>query len=259
MNKNILKPIWVIGKNSYREIIRDKLLYGILLIGVLVTASCFFLATISLDQNARIMQNIGMAAITIFSLFICVFVSTNSMSKDLDRRALYLLFSKPISKAQYVLGKYLGMVLLLLTTLGILGGIFVVGSLFTDRSVIIPSLINLGYAFMELSFVIAIAILFASFTAPLNASLYTLSFYIIGHSMEMLKKFAFTSGSKVSIWLIDFCYYLLPNLEKFNVRTSTLYHLQIPASNVIGSVFYWLIYTAFILGLAVVVTNKREV
>lgn len=258
MNK-IFKPVWVIAKNSYKEIIRDRLLYGILLIGVLVTASCFFLATISLEQNARIMQNIGMAAITLFSLFICVFVTTNSMAKDLDRRALYLLFSKPISKSQYVIGKYLGMILLLLTTLGILGGIFIFGALFTDRSIISPSLVNLAFAFMELSLMIALGVLFASFTAPLNASLYTLALYLIGHSMDMLKKYAFTSGSKLSIWMTDFCYYLLPNLEKFNVRASNLYHLEIPSGYIMGSVFYWLIYTALILGLAVLVTNKREV
>src|ERR1700743_837436 len=98
-----------IAKNTYREIIRERLLYGVFLIAILVTASTFFLSTISFDQNSRILENLGIASINIFVAFIMIFVTTNSMYKDLERRALYLLFPKPISRSQYVIGKFLGL------------------------------------------------------------------------------------------------------------------------------------------------------
>lgn len=259
MKNHYFKSIWVIALNSYKEIIRDKVLYGLMLIAFLVTGSIFFLSTISMEQNSRILQNIGLSAIHVFTLFILIFVTTNSIFKDLDGRALYMLFAKPISRAQYILGKYFGMILLLFTTLGLLGGLFIVGLLFIDRSIVIGSLISFTYTAMEACLITALTVLFASFTAPLNASLYSVAFFIIGHSLDMMKKYVAELGNRGVIWLMDFCYYLLPNLEKFNVRTAVLYDMNIPWQHIVWSFGYFAIYTAGLLVLAVVVMNKREV
>lgn len=98
-----LRPIGVIAKNTYREVIRERLLYGVWLAAALLTGASFFLATISLDQNTRVLQNTGLASIHILTVFIAVFVATNSMAHDVERRALYFLFPKPVSRPQYVL------------------------------------------------------------------------------------------------------------------------------------------------------------
>lgn len=257
MNK--FKPSWVIAKNTYKEIIRDKLLYGIFFIAVLVTTSSFFLATISLEQNARVLENIGLEAINLFTLFICVFVATNSMYKDIDRRAFYLLFSKPINRGQYILGKFGGSMLLLATSLLILTGLFSLGSWFIDKSVVTAALINLGYAFMEIGLISALAIMFSCFTAPLNAALYSLAIYIIGHSLDLLRKFVESMDSRILHGVVNFFYYLLPNLEKFNVRGSVLYGIAIPPAHILWSIVYFLVYTSAVLALAVTIINKREV
>jgi Cu-processing system permease protein len=255
---SFFKIIWTVGKNTYREVIRDKLLYGIGIIAILLTAASFFMATISLDQNARILQNIGLATIHLFSFFITVFVVTNSMNKDIERRALYFLFPKPISRAQYVLGKYVGIILVLLTTLGILGGLFTLGALFTDRSIVAACLINLSYSFLELSFMGAFALLFSIFTAPLNAALYSIGLFIIGHSLGTMKDFIDKTGTVVVQKLIAVIYYILPNLEKFDVRSATLYRVSIPASQVWWTLFYWALYLGIVLYLAVLTMRKRE-
>lgn len=259
MHTSPLPHIWSIAKNSYREIIRDKLLYGIFLMGMLVTASSFFAGSVSLEQNIRVTQNVAVAAIHLFSLFICVFVATNSMSKDLERRALYLLFPKPITRSSYVLGKYLGIILLLITSLAILGGFFAVGAFFLDKS-LLPGLgIDLFYSFLEISFLTTLAILFASFTAPLNASLYTIALFIIGHSLGTMREIINHQGTALSQNLVAVCYYILPNLDKFDVRRAVLYNIYPEASAVLWSLEYWLIYSVIILFLAIKVMQKREV
>jgi ABC-type transport system involved in multi-copper enzyme maturation permease subunit len=250
--------IWTIAKNTFKEIIRERLLYGILLMAVLLTASSFFLATVSLEQNARVLQNVGIAAIHLFTFGICVFVATNSLAKDVDRRALYLLFSKPISRPQYVLGKYIGFLLLLITALVLLGGLFTAGLMFTDKSLLPGTLINLCYSFFEISFLLAWSVLFASFTAPLNAALYTVALFIIGHSLETLRAYAEKLGSASLHAVTNICYYLLPNLEKFDVRRSILYGLHIPAQSVIWMIVYWAFYTGFVLFLAIRVMSTLE-
>lgn len=256
--KRSLRPIWVIAKNTYRELIRERLLYGVFLIAALVTALSFFLSTVSLGQNARIMHNIGLSTIHLFVLFIMIFVTTNSVAKDLDRRTVYFLFPKPISRGQYVVGKYVGLLFLLLTTLGILGGLFLLGVLGTDKSLAGAALINLGYSFLEISFLVAIAQMFSSFTAPLNASLYSIAFYIIGHSFTFLKEFVSTMSSGFLMHLVNTLAYLLPNLEKFDVRAATLYGIALPPAQVFWSLFYGIIYTSFILFLSTVITRQRE-
>jgi Cu-processing system permease protein len=250
--------IWVIAKNTYRELIRERLLYGVFLIAALVTALSFFLSTVSLGENQRIMHNIGLATIHLFVLFIMIFVTTNSISKDLERRTVYFLFPKPITRGQYVLGKFSGLLLLLLTTLGILGGLFLLGVFATDKSLISAALINLGYSFVEISLLIAFAQLFASFTAPLNASLYSIALYIIGHSLTFLKEYLASAGNHFTLGLVNFCYYFLPNLEKFDVRAATLYGIPLPTSQVLWSLFYAVIYTGILLFLTTQVIRKRE-
>ena len=254
-----MNVIWSIAKNTYKEIIRDKLLYGILVVGLLVTASSFFLASISFEQNARVTQDIGLAAIHVFAFFITVFVATNSINKDDERRALYLIFSKPISRGQYLVGKYLGFVLLLLTTLGILGGFFLIGAFATERDIVLGAVMNLGYSFLEISLLTSIAVLFATFTAPLNASLYTVALFVIGHSLVIMRDFVTRLDSAFLHGVMNVCYYLLPNLDKFDQRAAILYGIHIPPLTVLWSLAYWAIYTGLVLFVAVQVMRTREV
>jgi Cu-processing system permease protein len=254
-----MSVIWSIAKNTYKEIIRDKVLYGILVIGLLVTASSFFLSSISFDQTARVIQDIGLAAIHLFALVICVFVATNSLHHDEERRALYLIFSKPISRGQYLLGKFLGFTLLLVTTLAILGGFFLLGAFSTERDIVLGALMNLGYSFLEISLLTAIAVLFATFTAPLNASLYTIALFIIGHSLGLMRTFAQNLGNPLVHGIVNICYYLLPNLDKFDVRRAILYGIHIPPVQVFWSLVYWAFYGGIVLFLAIRVLRNREV
>lgn len=255
-----LSAAWTIAASSYREAVRDRLLYGVLLIAALLTGASFFAGSISLDQASRVTQDIGVAAIHLSALLICVFSATLSISRDFERRTLYLLFSKPISRAAYVLGRYLGVVLLLLTSLAVLGGLFLLGLAATDRGLIAGTLLDLAYSFLEISLISGFAVLFATFTAPLNASLYSLAIFLIGHSLGTVRSFLAAKGAApFVVKLIGFCYYVFPNLEKFNVRRSVLYGLYPPAGSVAWTLLYWGLYLALVLYLAVRVMRSQEV
>lgn len=255
MNPAVIRSI---AAATYREIIRERLLYGVLVVAALITAASFFLATISLDQNSRVLQNTGLASIHYLTLFITVFVATNSLNKDVEGRALYFLFPKPVSRADYVLGKYLGLLAFALTALAILGGLFVAGALALDSSIVGAAAINLGMSALELSLLTALAVLFGSFTAPLNASLYTLAFAFIGHSQSSLKNFFSEINNRFAEGLVNAVYYVLPNLEKFDVRKATLYEVPISAAHVLWAIAYWALLLAIVLYLAILAVRKRE-
>lgn len=258
MSSLFKSSVWVIAKSNFQEIIRDRLLYGILIVALLVTGSSFFLATISLEQNSRILQNVGSAAIHLFALFITIFVATTSLHTDLERRTLYLLLSKPVSRTQYILGKFTGMLLLLLTTLVILGGLFGLGIFFTDRANFPPVIINLSYSLLEISLLTSLAILLATFSASLNATLYTVATYIIGHSLTLLRDYAHKLGNQVLDQVATLFYYLLPNLEKFDLRRPLLYGLDIPPYYFLYALGYSLLFITIFLYLAILVMKKRE-
>ena len=259
MHSYFFRPIAVIASNTYKEIVRDRLLYGVLVVALLVTGSSFFLANISFNQNARVLQNVGLASIHVFTLFICVFVAATSMSRDVERRALYLLFPKPITRTTYVLGKYLGFVYLEITALLILGVLFGIGSYVADHSLLRSVIINLSFSFLEISFLTALTMLFTTFTAPLNAALYSSAFFIIGHSLTALKDYVDKLPGSFVHGLIDVCYYVLPNLEKYNVRTPLLYGLPLSHAAVAWSLVYWAVTTALVLSVSIAVMHKREV
>jgi ABC-type transport system involved in multi-copper enzyme maturation permease subunit len=256
--KHSLPPIFTIAKHTYRELVRERLLYGVFLIAALVTAMSFFLSTVSLAQDARVLHNIGLASIHLFAVFISIFVTSTAIGKDLDKRTVYFLFPKPISRGQYVLGKFVGIVLLSITTLFVLGGLFLLGVAFTQPQLVPAVLTNLGYSFLEISLLVALTQLFASFTAPLNASLYGVALYIIGHSLTSVRAFISESGNAALIKLIDACYYLVPNLEKFDVRAATLYGIALTPGQVGWSLAYWLFYTSLLLWLTTLVVRNRE-
>jgi Cu-processing system permease protein len=258
MSRNILHPIRILASATFRELIRERLLYGVLVVSALLTGSSFFLATISLDQNTRIIQNSGVAAIHYLTLFITVFVATTNLHRDFDRRALYFLFPKPISRAQYILGKFLGYCYLLLTVLLILGGLFAIALAVLAPAVIPVLLVNLLFSFLELSLLISIAVMLASFTAPLNAALYTLALFVIGNAQSSIKEFAARSGNNFLEGITSAVYYILPNLEKFNFRQATLYEVQIPASGIAWALFYWLVFGFLSLFLATRIMDKHE-
>ena len=252
-------PLLTVARITFKEIIRERLLAGIFLISVLVTAASFFLATISLDQNHRVILDTGIGAIHLSALFITVFVATNSMSKDLDRRALYLLLPKPMTRTQYILGKYIGFVFLLKTALLLLGGLFLLGLAFTDRSLLLPATIDLLYSLAEISLLLGFATLFSTFTAPLNAALYTIALFIIGHSLVTLRTFVALNGTVFIKGLVSVLYYVLPNFDKFDVRQAILYGLYPSGLSVLLTVLYWLLFTGLALYLAVRVMKVREV
>lgn len=253
---NNLQPIWVIAKNTYRELIRERLLYGVFLMAALVTALSFFMSTVSLGQDARVLHNLGLSTIHLFAVFIAIFVTTNTVSRDLDKRTVYFLFPKPVSRGQYVLGKFKGLMLLTLTTLGILGGLFWIGVSVTGHGAMTGALFtSLGYSFLEIAVLTALGQLFASFTAPLNSALYTIALFIIGHSITALRQIV---ESPFLQKLISFLYYILPNLEKFDVRAATLYQIALSPAQVFWSIFYGIIYTAFLLFLTTLVVRNRE-
>jgi ABC-type transport system involved in multi-copper enzyme maturation permease subunit len=252
------KTIIAIAKNTFKESIRDKVLYAIVAFAILFVAFTAFLGSISLGENLHVVRSLGLAGMYVAGLFLSIFLGASLMYKELERRTLYFVLSKPVTRAQLVAGKFLGlfvsviacimgMTLVYLCVVGYEGGGF-------DGTAVAAILFQL----FEIAIIIALSTFFSTFSRPLAATLYTIIAVYIGHSFSLLINTATRLHSPALIAVSKGFSYILPNLEKFNIRNTVIYGTMPSAANTLLVVAYTLLYVAILLYAGRLMLEKRE-
>jgi ABC-type transport system involved in multi-copper enzyme maturation permease subunit len=254
-----LKRIVSIALNTFREAVRDRVLYNLVLFVLLITGSAIFLGELTAGQEARTIVNLGLGAILVFGAFISIFVGVSLVSKEIEKRTVYAILSKPVSRAEFVVGKYLGLCLTLLVNVLVMGvgvslALFYVGG--SGFAFAIWGAIFL--IFLELTILIAVAILFSSFSSPALSALLSFFVFIIGHFSEALRELAQNLGSSFAKFFFGGIYYLLPNLSNFVFRTETAHGITPPSSMIFGAAAYAIVYVGILLIITVLIFSRRN-
>lgn len=250
--------IWAIAANTVREAIRNKLLYTLLFFAVAVIGFAVVLASLSYVEGERIIQDVGLAAIRLFSIGIAIFVGIGLIHGEVERRTIYTILSKPVSRAEFLLGKFLGLLLTVWLQLFFMSIAFVVVSASAGAP------LDAGYAYallligMELVVIVAVATLFSAFTTPMLSALFTVGIYMLGHLTRDLlalgKQLDLEGVRTVSKGL----YMVLPDLESFNLTIQAVHGMPITASEVMLPILYGLGYATVLLFLASMIFQKRD-
>ncbi|HEC21048.1 MAG TPA: ABC transporter permease [Candidatus Peregrinibacteria bacterium] len=254
-----MNTILVLAKNTFREAIRDRVMYIILFFAALMILSTFLLGTISLGQEAKITQDIGLSAISIFGVIITIFIGSRLLFKEIDRHTIYTILSKPVTRTQFILGKFIGLGLVLLVVTLIMALVFlgIVWIQGTGFKFILLQAIFLSY--LEFLLLLALAIFFSTFTSPLVTTFCTFLLFIIGHMTEDLLVFAEQSQSIVFQKIINTIYYIVPNLENFNLKNEIVYNLGYSLGKFGLVLLYFLLFTGLILFFAGLIFKKQEI
>ena len=255
--KSILR-IWTIGLNTVREAIRNKLLYTLLFFAIIMIGAGIVISSISYVEGSRILQDIGLASIRLFSVGIAIFVGVGLIHGEVYRRTIYTILSKPVSRTEFLLGKYVGLVMTIWMQLAIMTVAFVMVSLISGAPVDGGHAAALLLIAMELSVIVAVATLFSAFTTPMLASLYTLGMYIMGHMTRNLKTIGENSDVESLRVLTEVLFEVLPDLESFNLTVQAVHQLPIAASDVILPLLYGVGYSALMLVLASFLFQRRD-
>jgi ABC-type transport system involved in multi-copper enzyme maturation permease subunit len=246
-----------IAMNTFRENLRDKLLYNLLFFALLMIGSSILLSRITLGDYHRLILDLGLASINLFGVLIAIFVGIGLVSKEVDRKTIYTIVSKPIPRYAFLVGKYCGLVITLLAnTVVMVAGLLIVLQV---MDVPITSLVfkSLALIFLELMVITAVAILFSTFTSATLSAIFTLAIYVIGHLSGDLKEFA-KKLDEVSQMVVNAIYYTLPNLERFNLKGHVIHHLDFGMTDMALTLAYGLTYAAFLLLLASVIFQRRD-
>ncbi|MGB8953366.1 MAG: ABC transporter permease [Candidatus Aminicenantales bacterium] len=253
-----MMKIKVIALNTFKEAIRDRILYILLFFAATSIVFARVLALLTVGDRIKIIKDVGLAALSLFGALMAILIGTGLVYKEIEKRTIYTLLAKPIHRHEFLLGKFFGLVLTLLVMLCMMSFIFLALVFFHSSKLEWTMLLAIFFIFLELVLLTSVAILFSSFSTPILSSLFSLCFYLIGHSswgLELLIKK--TKSGLVKI-LLQILYILLPDLENFNLKTEVVHQLPISGDSLLYTVLYGLVYTLFILSLAVLVFRRRD-
>lgn len=251
--------ILTIARNTFREAVRDRILYNLVLFVLLITGGAIFLGELTAGQEARTIVNLGLSAMLVFGAFISIFVGVGLVSKEIERRTVYAIFSKPVGRGAFVVGKYLGLCLTLAVNVCVMGvgvslAILYVGG--GNLAVSVWGAIFLIY--LELTILTAVAILFSSFSTPALSALLAFFIFVIGHFSQSLKDFAANLGSSFTRLFFDALYYVLPNLSFFSFITNAAHGDAPPLKMIGGAALYAICYVGILLVITNLIFSRRN-
>jgi Cu-processing system permease protein len=265
--------LWPLALITFKEGIRNRAMYGITLIALLLLVANFLISGMIVQEVGKVAVDLALSTVSFSGLLLVLFVGINLMAKDLDKKTIYTVLSRPISRSQYIVGKFIGMVLLITTTVFLLS-IFAVLSLFMLKLIYLTyfsrfswSMIFLALAFIALSLILlsALSFLFASFTSSSFITLVlTVISYVIGQSLSEVKtlvEYPEAVGihpSFATVKLVQTAYYLFPNLSIFDIKMQAAHSLPLTSSYILWATLYGLAYTCLAITGAAIIFRWRE-
>ena len=269
-----MNRIWPLAFITFKEGIRNRAIYGISLFALVLLSANMMLSGMMMRSAGKVAVDMALSTTSLSGVLLILFVGINLIAKDLDRRTIYMVLARPISRGEYIIGKFFGLVLLIGVAMLILG-IFALLSIFLVKFTTFPEsfdrvelpLILLALAFITMMLVLlsAISIFFASFSTTSFITLaLTIIVYIIGNSLSDVKALVETPKafgievSPVTVAMVQVAYYLFPNLSFFNIKLQAAHGIAVPLSYIFWTMVYGLVYTGLAIAFATLFFRKRE-
>ncbi len=250
--------IGVIAVNAFRESLRDKILYNLVLFAGLLIGLSVLLADLSITEHHKVIADMGLAAINLIGVIIAIFVGISLVNKEIERRTIYTIMARPISRSSFIMGKYLGLALTLFVNLTIMMAVFLL-TLWLYHVPIQASFFQaVALIFVEILVVTAIALFFSTFTSTTLSAIFTLGLYVIGHLTADLQTLVSNSGSSPITSFVDLLYYLCPNLEMLNIKGQAAVGIVAAPEYVMMASLYGLMYAGVLLIGACLVFQQRD-
>jgi len=265
-----LRETYLIALNSFREAVRDKIPYVVLLSAIALAAFSVLLGEWSVFDREFVVKSVTVSVISISGLFIALFAGVGQVQKEIQKKTIHTLLAKPVSREAFLLGKYIGLlalialhvILLSLTLFFVLWAI--------NGSISIPIIQACYLVFWELAIVLAFAVLFSTYSSALISSIFSFGIYLIGHlSNQILKEvyFAYRISDEGSFLYEhgEFVYniakgihYIFPNLFRFNASMQAAHSITLEASYIIWNSLYAVGYSSIVLCLAALLFRKKD-
>lgn len=247
-----------VALNTFREARRDRVQWILLLYAVTVLGSAYVLSPLALGDAFRVTRDLGLGALSLVGVILIVLVGAGLVNKEIERRTVFTILSKPVRRSEFLAGKFLGMMAMVTAVfLGMVAFLTLVMLLREGRvppAVLVAAVFALG----ELTILTAVVVMFSAFVSPALSGVFTVAVFVMGHFTEDLVRFAERSPGEVAAWTARGFYLLLPHLNLFNLRAEAAYDVVPAASQVLAAAGYALLYSGALLAVGSAILSRRE-
>jgi ABC-type transport system involved in multi-copper enzyme maturation permease subunit len=261
----------VVAVAVFRESVRDKVFYNLALFGVLLVGASIIIGQLTAGQDIKIIKDLGLAATSIFGVFIAVFVGISLVSKEVDRRSVYPLLAKPIRRGELILGKYAGLLLTLLVNTAVMTAALYLVLFFLARGIpanvqaawdapaLDPALLKaIALIYVEIAVVTAVALFFSSYSSPMLSAVFTLGVFVAGQFSDDLRHLNDVVQAPAAAMIARAAYYVLPDFSTFDVKLAVVHGLPVSATYMASAALYALVYIAALLLGASAIFARRD-
>jgi ABC-type transport system involved in multi-copper enzyme maturation permease subunit len=253
-----MRSIIAIAANTFRETVRDRILYGLIIFALIVLPGSRLVISLSVGQEIRILKDFGYGAIALFGLLIAVMSGTALLFKEMDKRTIYVLVAKPVRRWELVVGKYFGLMTTLLLTFIIMSATLLLTLVLLGGRPDRLFFLTISGLFGQLAVITAVAMLFSVVTSPALSAVFTFCLYIAGTSADQMRLFADRMSGLFLRATAKGASYLIPNLQDFNYRTESIHGLPVDPAKVWLMTAYALLYIAFTLTVACLIIENKD-
>lgn len=251
-----MRQVATIAIVTVREVLRRRLQVNLLFFGAILVVGSQLVSGLTLGEQYRILSDLGLTSMQLIGVLVAVFVGSSLVSGDMERRVIQPVLAKPVSRTGYVLGRYLGLAIVLLINLlvmAVLLGLVLVmddGTLRPVGAAYAAAVALQGIQFLVIG---AIAVLFSATTSTTLAAVFTMSIAIAGQLTGQLR--ALWQGP--ATWIPRVLWFLLPNLGALNANESLVYRSPPPSGSWLAAA-YGLAYAGAALSLAALIFERRD-
>jgi ABC-type transport system involved in multi-copper enzyme maturation permease subunit len=255
----MISRLTAITLNTFREAVRDRVLYNLILFVLLLVASAPLFGQISIGMERLILVNVGLSSMSLFGVIIAIFIGIGLVSKEIEKKTLYTILSRPVRRWEFILGKYLGLIMTLVVNTALMTVGFYVALMFTNGLHKADALLLVAIYFTVLQFLIvtALTVLFSTFSSPIFSAIFAFALFVIGTFAEDLKNFAAISKGAAKM-LATGAAYLMPNFASLNVIAQTAHDQGVGGRLIVFNTLYALLYSASAVAAAVLIFERRN-
>jgi ABC-type transport system involved in multi-copper enzyme maturation permease subunit len=252
-----LSRVVAVASNTFRETIRERVLYNLVFFAVLMTLSGLLLGHLSIRQDEKIIKDLGLAAMDVFGTVIAVFIGVQLVSKEIERRSLFPLLAKPLAREEFLVGKVAGLAFTLLVNVAVMTAGLYATLFFTGRG-LDPALLKAVYGiYLGLLLVLSLALLFSTVTTSAVASVCTFSVVVAGRFSDVIRNMKQVAAG-VPSGVTQFLYWVLPNFRNFDFKDAVVYGVPVPAATLGMVTLYAAVYVAIVLLVAVTAFRAKD-
>ena len=250
--------ILAVAHNTFREAVRDKVLYVLLFFAVVVIIGSRGLGWISVGQDLKIVKDFCLASMSVFGALISIFVGTSLLYKEIDKKTLYTIIAQPMHRHEFVLGKYLGLMAVLALALGIMTLLSTLYLVVLGGTLTVVFFEAALLTFWKLLVVTALAVLLSALTSPILGAIIVFSFYVFGHATGVFMDLPPQFDGTFTRHFFETVYYVVPNLDNFNLHSEAANDVSVSAAYVAWALAYGTAYSAALLLLACLAFEDRD-